>query len=508
MTMKATNPFRFQKYSQEETDGSVSLIEDAVFDVRAGTTHKRVNGSVNLSWSPSLRINFHIRIPREEIDSDEFGDLCSEVPEVGLRGFDGPGNLLVQRATMDTLDPEYPLRVRASANRVEAKIGERLSAVHFQVANSLDFSSLVGKPRSAVPGHPWATMRDLKEDMKNGVDIRAPEFSELYGCTLATVKLEYDGWEIDIVQVKDHTEATKRKKKSGYAFTHVGGMKRKDSSDFSVNEADGMLNSLFWFLSFIRGRHCGIPLVWGMNEGGDVVWRRFATTKVDEWTDSEESWFNTQNGEAMEVLFPKFCRTRKVIGEPFILSLAMYFASNRSKFMEGSFLAGMTVLDTMGAMLLEKRCGSGGGDFETLTTSDATQYAKTRSFRERMTTLLKEIGLDLDGGSVEDRLCRMDANKMVSIRNAFTHPYCREGGWRLHPIGAVKRDVNEARRLCLHLQELAFLRLLDYNGGYINRTVADDIEVIRNGGALKYEWHQHSFQPVPWSKEWKGSSGS
>ena len=117
-----------------------------------------------------------------------------------------------------------------------------------------------------------------------------------------------------------HLKAT-----GGYSFTHVGQLTRIEDSEFSVQQAEKILESLRVFLSFARGAACGVPIRWGCGIDGEIVWRQFQSPIVDSWR-QRLSWFDEIHGEILAELFDAFCRVHndERLRESLVLALHWY----------------------------------------------------------------------------------------------------------------------------------------------------------------------------------------
>ncbi len=85
-----------------------------------------------------------------------------------------------------------------------------------------------------------------------------------------------------LTAVPKDTEVFKSLKESGgYAFTHLGRIERADGSLFPVAEARDILNPLRLFLSFAHGALCSLPIIWGTDRDGGIVWEQWSSSPVD-----------------------------------------------------------------------------------------------------------------------------------------------------------------------------------------------------------------------------------
>ena len=244
-----------------------------------------------------------------------------------------------------------PSRVRWNriVNRISSPLG-------FQVVNFTDF---ITPGLSAAPGDPTAIAGvNGTERLLGGVTPTGSPTKRVQSFTCATADLRHDGWNVSLVDLPEsrdrhgHLEAT-----GGYSFTHVGQLTRIDGSAFAVQQAEKILESLRVFLSFARGAACSLPIRWGRDIDGEIVWRHFGSPVVDRWR-QPHSWFDERHGELLSELFDPFCRVHndERLRESLVLALHWYRHCNtNSSGKEGSLVLGMAALDLLSALIVVGR---------------------------------------------------------------------------------------------------------------------------------------------------------
>lgn len=388
---------------------------------------------------PSPRIVFDIeadsRPPRFPLDSIA----------VALPGF-RMTNCVVQPTDLNST-------ISASASAMESEGEQHLRTVGFQIVNLSDFKT---PGPAVVPGDPTAVGGDSG--------------------TIGTVELGHDGWEARLVVVPESRDRYRELEATGgYAFTHVGQLKRTDDSTFSAKQAKDILESLRVFLSFARGAMCGLPIQWGRGVDGEIVWRRFISPVVDRWKRSYHSWIGTNHGTILTDLFDSFCRRHNdpKLRDPMAVAVRMYCHCNtRSSGMEGSIVLGTAALELLGTLIVENH-----GDLR-----DAAKRLR------RLLSALKTQPTIPQRYQALVRFAKKNGNwdapkALVQFRNGFVHP--TEEKRKIVFAPEAKAATSDACTLAVWYQELALLQLLGHAGSYSDRTTAKWVSQV---------------EPVPWSK--------
>ena len=180
------------------------------------------------------------------------------------------------------------------------RTGESLSYVEFGLLNFPEFLGMQDK------------------------DISMNGMSPRIGAAL----LQAPPWEIDITAVPNLREAVKTlKANGGYAVTHTGTIKRSDGGSFSVPDVQSLLEGLRLFLSFARGAFCGVTLVKGNDQNGQIAWERWGTHKVTPWY-NPPSWFDRNHGEILSEVFSGFLKSYEEQQELIRMLVGFYVSSN------------------------------------------------------------------------------------------------------------------------------------------------------------------------------------
>ena len=464
MKGEADEPTLSLLYPQSAPNEPVVLYDGKIL-LRHGAERASGTGSVILRWFPSseIRLDFILEsgvAPKlGSTVTAELGNLQTEV-QVFSRSIDLKAGVMSKRisgfiSSMRNLDTST------------------LASLRFQIINFIDFLTpgLV-----AVPGDP-ATV-----GMRGGLDGTQRTETQPKSTTIKAAALRHDPWEINLVAVPNSTEIYRSLKETGgYAFTHVGQVKRTDGALFSTSEVASVLSCLSDFLSLARGAACSLPLRWGIGSGLEVVWREFGSPIVDTWKETLASnWFDRHHGNLLAELFSKYFSVHEhpAIGEPFRLALHWYRHCNtRAGGMEGALILGVTALELLSALVVVDDAG----------VITASKHDKLRT-RTKLVELLKAVNVEFGIPSRYENLIRFanenewqDASTaLTELRHGLVHP----NKSRRQVVLKAGLALFEAWQLSLWYQELALLYLLKHNGDYMNR--------VRAGWVGQVE-------PVPWA---------
>lgn len=119
------------------------------------------------------------------------------------------------------------------------------------------------------------------------------------------VDLAFDGWNVELkslIKTSENIEALKAE--GGYRLTHIGCIKKADSTSFSGKDADEWLKTLRFFLSFAKGCWCEPICAVGFDVSNNRVWESWASPK-ESWH-TPLSWFDPHNSSQLAMLFPGF----------------------------------------------------------------------------------------------------------------------------------------------------------------------------------------------------------
>jgi hypothetical protein len=386
-------------------------------------------GALVLRWQPSSGLRLEADLSGIASDTQAKVDIAGSVADV-----------LVSSSSFGVKEGVPSLTISGSVSTFERGVGGQVNEIGFQVVNFSDFRT---------PG---------------------PKAAPVFGFAPHVSDLRYGGWRIQLTAVKEHRKIFKSLGETGgYAFTHLGRLKREDSALFGIPEAEGILEALRRFLSFARGAACSLPVRWGAGHDGSIVWEQWASGVVDQWK-GRDNWFDEHHGNLLSELFPTFAQvvTDPELEPPLGLALHWYRASNtRAGGMEGAIILGLTALDLLSAVVIVDRVGAmGASTFDRL------------SAEVKLAKLLDTIKVPNAIPPKHSNLAtfaaangwQTAAKALAEMRHGFVHSNNKRRQIVLSAPGMARF---EAWQLSLWYQELALLYLLDHRGEYRNRIAAE-----------------------------------
>ena len=336
-----------------------------------------------------------------------------------LRWFPTTG-LQLECFACDVTLPGVGSQVRAAVADSTADVF--VSSVKLNVKEGVSESRSVGWVRSFETGD-GGTLASIGFQVLNFSNFltlgRTP--ASVFGFPPGVAGLEHAGWRVRLTAVEDSTKLFESLDEAGgYAFTHFGRVERSDGATFSAQDAEGVLLALTRFLSFARGAACSLPVRWGVDAGGAVVWQNWGSPVVDAWKGAQ-TWFDEHHGNLLSEIFPAFAALflDPDLGVPFKLALHWYQECNkRAGGMEGAIILGLTALDLLGALIMVDR---------TTAISDA-KYDKL-SAAEKLAKLLQTIGVPPDIPVQQSNLTAFAASNgwadatvaLAEIRHGYVH---------------------------------------------------------------------------------------
>ena len=303
----------------------------------------------------------------------------------------------------------------------------------------------------------------IRNTTKNAVNSRTGRLS-----------LSAGGWQVHIDNLPDTKEKIKSlKAEGGYGITHIGILKRKDSSRFAYSEAREILDAIGYFLTFLRGFWSQPILAVGQrseidNNRANSDYAETLTVaerkRLDPWR-TVQSWFSKFIADEMPTLFRKFWRKWQNPAENQVLRevIGTYLEANGKVSLQSQIVLAQVGLETMA--------------YEVLT--DAQGNEPSGSAEDKISSLLKKQGTP-DG--IPNQLSKLshlskesilkdnppdpDLNgpqTIVRIRNALVHSKRA----KRHKRQKLNTDhYKEAWQLSLWYLELVLLAWLGYEGKY------------------------------------------
>ena len=380
-------------------------------------------------------------------------------PTVVIESDDLPNSVMQGKNFVISLRNNARVEVMVKSLRISTKIGGSLIPVH-QPVDVVDKGLPISK-----------------------VDFGIINFPELYGNqshwisdgktakVIPGVKLNASNWCIELTGVSNISEIKKTlKQDGGFSLTYRGTITRSDGVGFSAKDVVALLEALRIFLSFARGSLCSLSLIEGLQEDGQQTWLRWGVHHVEPWG-AKHSWFRQFNGaDILSALFPRFWNLLGTGGKHTQViprAIDWYLQSNVSPPYVGIILT-IAALELLSDKVLGRTKNKG---------------ERTGEFIQEALKKLK-VPLSIPNSSVELRNVKVWAHgphAVVAIRDGLVHP--------TQKLGAVSNYVHyEAWNLGQWYIEMILLRMLDYQGSYVNRLASWN------------EPEQH-IQTVPWAKK-------
>lgn len=279
----------------------------------------------------------------------------------------------------------------------------------------------------------------------------------------ARVVLEVDGWRVTLDELPSANDrAREAKDRQGYVLTHTGRVTRKDESSFELAAADDILESLGWFLSFVRGAFTS-PLLISGYAGSERVALDWSRSRVDPFI-NRDSWFPPRERGVLEEIFPRFYQLMNdpVWQDPMRLAVDFYLRSNDVEWLETSLLLSHATLELLAwTVFVEDTRHVRAEGFDKL------------GFSGRLRLLLAWAGIAPEIPAECSHLAahfpkpEQDGPFAIGeIRNGIVHPRHRQRTYGTPVLARV-----DATQLAVRYVELAILKLLGYDGQVQNRLV-------------------------------------
>ena len=174
---------------------------------------------------------------------------------------------------------------------------------------------------------------------------------------LMSVDLKAGSWAVHIAEKPNRNDVFKKlTQEGGFGPTHHGWITRSDSKSFTVEEVQVLLDALALFLSFARGLYCGITQILGTDHNDEPVWEQWSVSNVEPWR-GVHSWFDRQNAQTLEGLFPGFWDTFVSWGndDRGRIALEWYLASNEQKAVHSSIVLTQAALERLAYVQVRKK---------------------------------------------------------------------------------------------------------------------------------------------------------
>lgn len=295
--------------------------------------------------------------------------------------------------------------------------------------------------------------------------------------------LNSNSYIIHIDQTNELSEKKNSLDKLGGYYVFCHGEIKKVKGSITLKDLKNIIECLNNFLSFINGRRTSILFLEGIYS--DVqVWCDYSAYFVESYK-SVPLWCNLLNTKGINELWEKFCELW-ANDKDFLRTVIHWYVQTNSLtgLVEGSLLMAQTNLELIyNYWIVEKKKLILGKDSENINAAN------------KIRLLLSQISIDANVPSSYTKLAEfvstLDTIKdapeaIVQIRNAIVHSQA-EKRKKLADISISTRW--QALNIFIWYFELAFLRLLNFNEKYLNRTEPQL-------AAVQVPWVENLIDPV------------
>ena len=230
------------------------------------------------------------------------------------------------------------------------------------------------------------------------------------------------GWRVLIDGRGDLDDVQKQLISGSYAITHVGALERQDGSSFSVDQAEGVLDALHWFLSFVQGFWVCPLLIHGLGDEEATVWRKWNVGRTDR-NRGVLTWSGPMGLAASQQTFTRFI---ELWAQPFTnsvlrIAVGQYVSANDPDPVEVAIIVAQSGLELLGWTEFVESGQIGKGTW------------KRMEAQEKITRLLAVGNIDPAIPSTTPTLVGIDPNwktgpqAVAGMRNRLVHPSNRDG---------------------------------------------------------------------------------
>ena len=320
-------------------------------------------------------------------------------------------------------------------------------------------------------------MQNPETVIKSDEDLLSVQFDIINFPNLYhSLSLTSTPWQIEIRPKQQIHEIVKiLNSDSGYGITHEGTVTRLDGRPFTSYEAEQVLLLLWWFLSFARGRSCGVALGSGTDQEGTQAWKQWGGRRAQRWS-GLTTWLPRVNVHlSLPEAFSGFTRTLKLEGpfkdDPLRPALQWYLSANESNYPPTSIVLAQAALERLAYVSLSRETWN---KFKCKKGATGRRICAALRNANVSPTIPKEC---LDLAEAVPGSHQQGPRAVVDLRNSLVHPQSE----RTISDGAYQK----AAQLALWYTELLLLNSIGYNGDYVDRIACN------YGG----DWQT---KPVPW----------
>jgi len=289
---------------------------------------------------------------------------------------------------------------------------------------------------------------------------------------MARLELENDDYIITIDKCPNYKAKLKSlKDNGGYIILYSGELKRR-KGPVNLENTEDIFHCLNAFITFLNGRRTATVFLQGIYED-DVKWIDYSNKIIDPYK-HVHSWPQKYSTNGLNELWQRFSSLWKNTDDKNFLETVIHWyieANSNSGFTEGSIIMAQTALELLyNWWIVEDKKLIIGEDAKKMSASNKirlllSQLNISHLAPDRFTELQELIDNDINIIDAPDAI--------VQIRNAIVHSQEEK---RRKIIAIHPHAKHEALELSIWYIEMALLRILNYDGKYMNRCSIENNE--------------------------------
>ncbi len=194
--------------------------------------------------------------------------------------------------------PSIPNPIRGQLTNFQSSVGP-----------SASLTTVSGYIENGEGLHYGGSLRAVIFHLANFIPFLGAPARDDTGTTAARATLRADGWVLTLDRIPDSPGGSRHglQDRAGYSISHVGQLERENHDAFTIPAAKRVLDELYWFFSFCRGKPTPPILPVGLNNQLEPVWSEWANWNVAP-DRAGRNWFNDLSAEGLEKLYPGFVK--------------------------------------------------------------------------------------------------------------------------------------------------------------------------------------------------------
>ncbi|WP_419845130.1 hypothetical protein [Candidatus Poriferisocius sp.] len=312
-------------------------------------------------------------------------------------------------------------------------------------------------------------------DIGNTVTSRIDTENKTHHTTANRIHLDSDDeWQIDIDSRANYYDIWgETRMRDSYALSHVCRIRKNHTGTFTSSEALEIIESLYWFLSFMSSSHIGIVLPTGITSAGEQVKYTKSCGPIDSAA-YRQSWFSQYDVEGRQLLNSLYDHFKDKWNDPIwratLPQLIGRYASANGKYIDSGLVAAFSTLETMYWIKF-------GLIAQSIKASDLRKSQASTKIRDLLSsasiepdipsplTVLSYKGLEIRNSRNLGQLPEV----VAWVRNKIVHP---DTGSKL-----TFYLMDQAHLAAIWYLELLLLKEFNYAGTYFSR-VSNKVEAV------------------------------